>query len=116
MLTVIDSLGLLHLIPRERLVSISMLRPDPPGMAVNHLGQQVPVGDPPGTKMKLLISYETTTPSLGQLLFLYTDEAAIVQLKTALRQWAAADAANQLVINAGTPPPATPESTAAIGI
>lgn len=116
MLTVTDAAGFLHLIPRERLVSISMLAPEPPGTAVNQVGQQIPTGDPPGTKMKLLISYETTTPHLGQMLFFFTDDAAIMQIKTTLRQWANADAANQLVIDAGRPNTPIPETTAAISI
>jgi hypothetical protein len=32
MLTIVDQAGLLHIIPRERIVSISMLRPEPPGV------------------------------------------------------------------------------------
>lgn len=116
MITITDAAGFLHLIPRERLVSISMLVPEPPGVANNVHGQQVPTGDPPGTKMKLLISFETTTPQLGQLIFFFTDEAAIMQIKNNLRAWANADAANQLVIDAGRPNVPVPETTAAINI
>lgn len=93
-----------------------MLQPDPPTQGVDPLGQPVTLGDPPGTKMKLLISYETTTPHLGQLLFFYTDETAILQLKLVLRNWAGADGPNQLVIDAGRPTQPVPSTTAAISI
>lgn len=116
MITITDAAGFLHLIPRERLVSISMLAPEPPGVGVNVHGQQIPTGDPPNTKMKLLISFETTTPQLGQLIFFFTDETAIMQIKSNLRAWANGDAANQLVIDAGRPNAPVPETTAAINI
>ena len=116
MLTVVDQAGYLHMIPRERLVSISMLQPEPPGEAINALGQRVATGDPAGTKMKLVISYETTTPQLGQLWFFFTDDAAILQIKTALRNWAVNDGPNQLVIDAGRSTPAKPETTQAISL
>lgn len=116
MLTITDAAGFIHLIPRERLVTISMLAPEPPGIGHNVHGQQVPTGDPPGTKMKLLICYETTTPQMGQLIFFFTDEAAIMQIKNTLRNWANNDAANQLVIDAGRPSTPMPETTTAISI
>lgn len=116
MLTITDAAGFIHLIPRERLVSISMLAPQPPGIGHNAHGQQVPTGDPPNTKMKLLICYETTTQQLGQLIFFFTDDNAIMQIKTTLRNWANADAHNQLVIDAGRPSTPVPEATSAINI
>lgn len=116
MLVIIDSAGFIHLIPRERLVSISMLPPEPATTVASPGGVAVPSGDPPGTKMKLLISYDTTTPQLGQLVFYFTDSNAIMQLKAALRQWAAADAPNQFVIDAGQPSQPAPTVTNPISI
>ena len=116
MLTIVDQAGFLHIIPRERIVSISMLRPEPPGIGRNALGQEVPTGDPAGTKMKLLICFDTGSPQTGQLLFFFSDENLILLIKNTLRSWAMNDAPNQLFIDAGQPAQRTPSATSAIDI
>lgn len=103
MITIIDDKGLLHLIPRERLVSISMY-------------EATPGVDPEGTKIKLIFLYDLGTQNLGQLVFFFHDLEAISSIKNVLLNWATLDETNQLVINAGpSPAPPAPE-TAAIAI
>lgn len=116
MLIITDTLGMLHIIPRERLVNISMLPPEPQGIQTLPTGQQLTSGDPPGTKMKLVILYETTTPQLGSMAFCFTDDGAIDTMKKVLFQWASQEGVNHLVINAGQPAPPPPPQVASISI
>lgn len=117
MLIITDAQGLLHIIPRERLVNISMFPPEPRRTHVLPDGQQVTAGDPPETKIRLVIFYETTTPTLGQMIFCFSDDSIIASIKNTLAQWAVQDGPNHLVINAGQPPaPTPPPAVASISI
>jgi len=102
MITIIDQENLVHLIPREKLVHIALHKTD-------H-------NDPPGTLVKLMILYDSTTANLGQMVFYFTDQTTIEQMKQALLTWAAMDAPNQLIVNASPPPASTPAEAAGIAI
>lgn len=119
MIIIVDTAGYLHIVPRERLVSIDMLPAEPSATQRLPNGQQVTTpGDPPDTKAKLVISYETTTPVLGQLTFCFTDAALVSNIQNVLTHWASQEVGNHLNINAGQPseqrPPSPPVTAIAI--
>ena len=119
MIIITDTAGYIHIIPRERLVSIDMLPPEPPATQRMPNGQQVTSsGDPPDTKAKLVISYETTTASLGQLAFCFTDSVLATRVQQEIADWASQEVGHHLNINAGQPTEARPPSphVAAISI
>ena len=107
MITITDSQGFVHLIPRERFINATMLPAN------------VDQGDPPGTIAKFIIFYEVNLSHTGQYVFHFVDPAAVEQLKRTLLTWAAADAPNQLHINAAIPAtmsPAAMQASSAIDI
>lgn len=104
MITITDTHGFVHLIPRERFINCTMLP------------ASVEAGDPPGTVAKFIIYYEVNVAHTGQYVFHFADPAAIEQLKRTLLMWAQSDAPNQLFINAAVPVPMSPDVRSATAL
>ena len=96
MITILDPKGMMHLIPRERLISIGMTERDE--------------ADSPDVKVRLVITYDTSSEAVGQCIFCFTNVEAKEYLKTLLTTWAEKESPNRLHINSGSDTVVSPDT------
>ncbi len=122
MLAFSDIAGFVHFIPRERLISISLMPVSAPDIQPGPTSPEQEPAPPSDAKAKLVVLYSIEQKAPGQLTLFFNDDSMINHIRQTLRGWALQDHPNFLEIFYGNnqetvePTDATPSASEGIGI